>query len=54
MMRRSEDAKDPIEVYFDNQIGMVEMVADEPKKKVKKPSNVAEGTRPGQGGHSIS
>ena len=50
MMHRSEDVKDPIEVYFDNQIGMVEVVADEPKKKVKKPSNVAEGTPPGQGG----
>lgn len=50
MMHRSEDVKDPIEVYFDNQIGMVEVVADEPKKKVKKPSNVAEGTPPSQGG----
>lgn len=50
MMHRSEDVKDPVEVYFDNQIGMVEVVADEPKKKVKKPSNVAEGTPLGQGG----
>ncbi|OWS72795.1 restriction endonuclease subunit R [Polynucleobacter aenigmaticus] len=50
MMHRSEDVKDPIEVYFDNQIGMVEVVAEEPKKKEKKPSNVAEGTGPGQGG----
>jgi len=50
IMHRSEDVKDPIEVYFDNQIGMVEVVADDSKKKVKKPTNVAEGTPPGPGG----
>lgn len=36
MMHRSKDVKDPIEVYFDNQISMVEVVADKPKRKVKK------------------
>jgi len=50
MLHRSEDIKDPIEVYFDNQIGMVEVVAEEPKKKKKKPTEVAQGTEPGEGG----
>ncbi|MFH1216482.1 MAG: DEAD/DEAH box helicase family protein [Pseudomonadota bacterium] len=50
MMHRSEDVKDPIEVYFDNQIGIVEVVAEESKKKKKKPTEVATGTPPGPGG----
>jgi type I restriction enzyme, R subunit len=50
MLHRSEDIKDPIEVYFDNQIGIVEVVAEESKKKKKKPAEVAEGTPPGPGG----
>ena len=50
MLHRSEDIKDPIEVYFDNQIGMVEVVAAESKTKKKKPTEVATGTPPGGGG----
>lgn len=50
MIHRSEDIKDPIEVYFDNQIGMVEVVAEETKNKKKKPTKVAEGIPPGPGG----
>ena len=50
MLHRSDDIKDPIEVYFDNQIGMVEVVAEEPKKKKKKPTKVAEGSPLGSGG----
>ena len=50
MMHRSEDVKDPIEVYFDNQIGMVEVVAEGPKNKKKKPTEVAVGMPPGPGG----
>lgn len=50
MLHRSDDVKDPIEVYFDNQIGMVEVVAEEPKKKKKKPTKVAEGSSGGPGG----
>ena len=50
MLHRSEDIKDPIEVYFDNQIGMVEVVAAESKTKKRKPTEVAEGTPPGPGG----
>ena len=50
MLHRSEDIKDPIEVYFDNQIGIVEVISEESKKKKKKPTEVAEGTPPGPGG----
>lgn len=50
MLHRSEDIKDPIEVYFDNQIGMLEVVAAESKKKKRKPTEVAEGMPPGPGG----
>ncbi len=50
ILNRSEDVKDPIEVYFDNQIGMVEVVAEETKKKKKKPTEVATGSTPGPGG----
>jgi type I restriction enzyme R subunit len=48
MMHRSGDVKDPIEVYFDNQIGIIEVVTYEPVEKKKKPLKVAEGV--GQGG----
>lgn len=50
MLHRSDDIKDPIEVYFDNQIGMVEVIAEETKKKKKKPTEVATGVPPGPGG----
>jgi len=50
MLNRSEDVKDPIEVYFDNKIGMVEVVAEETKKKKKKPTEVATGAPEGPGG----
>ena len=49
MLHRSEDVKDPIEVYYDNQIGIIEVHAEEPKKKEKRPPKVAEGK---PGGHS--
>jgi type I restriction enzyme R subunit len=49
MMHRSEDEKDPIEVYFDNQIGIVEVIPEETKKKKKKPTEVATGDIPGAG-----
>ena len=43
LLHRNQDIKDPIEVYFDNQIGMVEVIAEDPQKKDKKPTKVAEG-----------
>lgn len=39
MLHRSEDIKDPIEVYFDNQIGIIEVVTYEPKEKKKAQSS---------------
>lgn len=50
MLHRSEDIKDPIEVYFDNQIGMLEVLADESKNKKKSPTKVATGIPPGTSG----
>lgn len=47
MMHRSEDVKDPIEVYFDNQIGIIEVAAYTPTGTKKKPLKVAEGKPPG-------
>lgn len=44
MMHRSEDIKDPIEVYFDNQIGIIEVETGAPKEKKNKPAKVAEGS----------
>ncbi|MEN6351250.1 MAG: DEAD/DEAH box helicase family protein [Syntrophomonas sp.] len=42
MMHRSEDIKDPIEVYFDNQIGIIEVETEETREKKKKPTKIAE------------
>lgn len=44
IMHRSEDVKDPIEVYFDNQIGIVEVVSNETIPKKNKALKVAEGS----------
>ena len=46
MMHRSEDDKDPIEVYFDNQIGIIEVATYDTKVKPIKPPKVAEGAAP--------
>jgi type I restriction enzyme R subunit len=43
MLHRSEDIKDPIEVYFDNQIGIIEVETVASKEKKSKPTKVAEG-----------
>ena len=44
-MHRSEDLKDPIEVYFDNQIGIIEVETYDTEPKEKTPPKVAEGGR---------
>ncbi|QCH27833.1 DEAD/DEAH box helicase family protein [Clostridium tyrobutyricum] len=41
-MHKSNDIKDPIEVYFDNQIGIIEVETSETKEEKKKPNKVAE------------
>lgn len=48
MMHRSGSVKDPIEVYFDNQIGIIEAPVEETKKKKKKKPKVATGNPPGE------
>jgi type I restriction enzyme R subunit len=50
VLHRNEGIKDPIEVYFDNQIGLVEVLAEETTKQEKKPTKVAVGDLPQQGG----
>lgn len=50
MLNRSEDGKDPIAVYFDNQIGIVEVIPTEPKNKKKKPTSVVTGIPSGPSG----
>ena len=47
MMNRTDDIKDSIEVYFDNQIGIIEVETSETEKKKKKPTKVAEGAEEG-------
>jgi type I restriction enzyme, R subunit len=42
MLNRSTDLKDPIEVYFDNQIGMIEVETTDTKEKKKKETKLAE------------
>jgi len=46
MMHRSEDIKDPIEVYFDDKIGIIEVETYTPEEKKKKPFKVADGAEP--------
>jgi type I restriction enzyme R subunit len=46
MMHRSKDIKDPIEVYFDNRIGIIEVETYSPEEKKKKPLMLAESTEP--------
>ena len=46
ILHRPEEIKDPIEVYFDNQIGMVEVVAKDSPKTGKRPTVLAEGSLP--------
>jgi len=46
MMHRSEDIKDPIEVYFDDRIGIIEVVTYSPEEKKKKPLILAESPAP--------
>jgi type I restriction enzyme R subunit len=49
MMHRSADVKDPIEVYFDNQIGIIEVETYDPSGKIKKQLKVAEAPPLGYG-----
>ena len=44
-LHRNDDVRDAIEVYFDNQIGIIEVETQETPKK-KQPTKVAEGKEP--------
>ena len=46
MIHHSDDIKDPIEVYFDNQIGIIEVTTYETKEEKKKPTRIAESKEP--------
>ncbi|MBU3207810.1 DEAD/DEAH box helicase family protein [Clostridium algidicarnis] len=46
MINRSADIKDPIEVYFDNKIGIIEVTTYETKEEKKRPTKIAEGKEP--------
>lgn len=46
MLQRPDDPKDPIEVYFDNQIGIIEVTPEDHDPKHKKPTKVAKGKEP--------
>jgi type I restriction enzyme, R subunit len=43
-LHRTDDVKDAIEVYFDNQIGIIEVETQDPEPKKKKVTKVAEAT----------
>jgi type I restriction enzyme R subunit len=47
MMHRSKDVKDSIEVYFDNQIGIIEVETIDNGEKKKKTTKVAQGAESG-------
>lgn len=43
VLNRLEDDKDPIKVYFDNQIGIIEAETENTNKKKKKPTSITTG-----------
>ncbi|BBC23380.1 hypothetical protein [Pseudanabaena sp. ABRG5-3] len=45
-LHRTEDVKDAIEVYFDNQIGIIEVQTQPKETKPKPPIKIAEGKSP--------
>jgi len=47
MMHRSTDVKDPIEVYFDNQIGIIEVKTEDTMPKTPKPTTPIIPPKPG-------
>jgi type I restriction enzyme R subunit len=49
LLQQHREYKDPIDVYFDNQIGIIEVMAAEPEKKQKKRTIIAEGKSPHYG-----
>jgi len=50
---RTDDLKDAIEVYFDNQIGIIEVETQEPDPKKKRETKIAKGKEPGTTVHQF-
>jgi type I restriction enzyme R subunit len=50
---RTEDVKDAIEVYFDNQIGIIEVETQEPESNKKRETKIAKGKEPGTTVHQF-
>ncbi|CAD5984377.1 putative protein MJ1214 (plasmid) [Planktothrix agardhii] len=48
ILHRSDEVKDAIEVYFDDQIGIIEVETKEPEPNKKKAPKVAQGKEPGK------
>jgi len=51
---RSEEIIDPIEVYFDDRIGIIEVPTVEPAEKKKRKTKIAKGKEPPKGKHKFS
>lgn len=52
-LHRTDDIKDPIEVYFDNQIGIIEVETKEPEPKKKMETKVVQGKEPSNTVHQF-
>ncbi|MEQ9238624.1 hypothetical protein [Coleofasciculus sp. E2-BRE-01] len=52
-LHRTDDVKDAIEVYFDNQIGIVEVEPQETEPKKKRETKVAKGKEPSNTVHQF-
>jgi len=50
---RTDDVKDAIEVYFDNQIGIIEVETQEQEPKKKRETKIAKGKEPGTTVHQF-
>ncbi len=54
MLHRSDDVKDPIEVYFDNQIGIIEVETTETAAKEKRETKIAQARAAYETGYQYS
>lgn len=54
MLHKSDDVKDPIEVYFDNQIGIIEVETADSKARKKRETKIAEAKAAFTTGHQYA
>lgn len=52
-LHRTDDVKDAIDVYFDNQIGIIEVETKEPEPKKKRETKIADGKEPNETVHQF-